>query len=138
MKFYIQIFFLFAFKMTFGQNIPSYEFFKVNSLTGRVVLKTLRSDITNKPIKNCLILELPKYVTFIPPKDTKEDECDCSEITTKEIHIVINHSLIYQGSKYNKLIGKNVTIKAKIDYAPSGHYPLLVNILDDFEYKILQ
>ena len=107
--------------ISYGQNI----------LSGKVILKNLRHPINGTIIKNAMLLKLPQKLKF---KAEMEDEMD---VVTDEIRIygdVIKN--IDPNKKYKALINRQVVITANIVYAPSPYYPVLVNIIEDFKYKI--
>jgi hypothetical protein len=115
-----------------AQNIRTLSFGK-NTLTGTVILKTLIHPIKETPLKNCMVLKLNEKVKF---KATYEGEDD---LITDEIRIYGDEIKgVVPNVKYKNLINKKVIITANIVYAPSGNYPLLANIIEDFTYKINQ
>ncbi|UAY50933.1 hypothetical protein [Ferruginibacter albus] len=117
-----------------GQNLPTYQYGQ-HTLSGKVILKNLRHPITGKTIKNAMLFVLPQSVTFIA--DTTDEFS--SDATTKEIRIYGDvQKNVNPNVKYKSLIGKRVAITADYIYAPSGNYPLEVNVIEDFTYKILQ
>ena len=134
MKNILAAFFLLVSFVSKGQNLSTYQFGQ-HTLTGKVILKNLRHPITDKTIKNAMVFVLPKPVKFVVgPKD--EEGYD---VTTREIRIYGDvEKNVDPNVKYKNLIGKKVAITADYVFAPSGNYPLLVNIIEDFTYKILK
>jgi hypothetical protein len=117
-----------------GQSLQTYEYGK-HTLTGKVILKTLTHPVTGKPIKNAMVLELTKPVKFAPPLTDKDDDT----AITKEIRIYGDVTKnVDPNVTYKKLIGKKVAVTANYVFAPSGNYPLLVNIIEDFSYRIIE
>jgi len=117
-----------------GQNLKSYRYGKI-SLTGKVILKDLRHPVSGKTIKNAMVLLLPQPVKFIPNAGTEEEDT----ATTREIRIYGDVTKNTDPNvKYKAMIGKKVIITANYEFAPSGNYPLLVNIIEDFSYKIIE
>ncbi len=113
-----------------AQNISTVSYGK-NTLSGRVILKTLVHPIKGTLIKNAMILKLNNKIKF---KATEEDEKD---VITDEIRIYGDVTkLVNPNKKYKSLIGKRVTIIGNFVYAPSPYYPLPVNIIEDFIYVI--
>jgi hypothetical protein len=103
-----------------------------NTLIGKVILKDLKHPKTGKTIKNALVFKLPKKVQF------KAKSPDESDTVTDEIRIYGDVNTVKNPSQtYKALINKKVEISANFVFAPSYYYPLLVNIIDDFEYKIV-
>ncbi|MDB5232387.1 MAG: hypothetical protein JWN76_3192 [Chitinophagaceae bacterium] len=132
MKYPAIIFFLFLSFMCSAQNLRTYKYGR-NTLTGKVILKDLKHPVSGKTIKNAMVLILPQPVTFIPAGQ-EEDTA-----TTREIRIYgLLNKFVNPNVKYKKLVGKKVAITANYVFAPSGNYPLLVNIIDDFRYKIIE
>jgi hypothetical protein len=135
---YIILFFcflLFSSDKISAQKIQNLNFSQ-NTLTGKVILKTLLHPIKEIPIKNCLVFKLDKKVKFIAEADSDE-----ADVVTDEIRIYgasntedkyVNPNIIYRN-----LINKRVTINAVIYFAPSGHYPLLANMSEIISYKII-
>lgn len=114
------------------ENIQILPFGK-NTLTGKVILKNFVHPIKQTPILNAMVLKLDKKVKF---KATSEDEND---VITDEIHIygdIQKSPYVDSNIKYKTLINKRLTINANVVYAPSGNYPLLANIIEDFTYKL--
>jgi hypothetical protein len=132
MKYILIISFVFFSLMSVAQNLRTYKYGQ-NTLTGKVTLKDLKHPVSGKIIKNAMVLILPQPVTFIPVSE-EEDTA-----TTKEIRIYGNMTkFVNPNVKYRKLIGKKAAITANYVFAPSGNYPLLVNIIEDFNYKIIE
>lgn len=119
---------------TTDQNLRSYTYGR-HTLIGRVILKNLVHPISGKTIKNAMVFVLPKSVKFISDP-TDEDSGDA---TTKEISIYgdLTEKYVDPNVKYKELIGEKVAITANYVFAPSSNYPLEVNIIEDFTYKIL-
>lgn len=87
--------------------------------------------MTEKPIKNAIVLKLPYLIKFTSTDPYEED------VITDEIRIYGDVSKVTNPNKeYKHLINQQVTITASIVFAPSGNYPLLANIIEDFNYKI--
>ncbi|KAA5534456.1 hypothetical protein F0919_07475 [Taibaiella lutea] len=134
MKYLLITFFLFFSLTSIGQSLRSYNYGKL-SLTGKVVLKDLRHPINGKVIKDAMVLVLPQPVKFIPNPESEEEDT----ATTREIRIYGDiMKNVNPNMKYKAIIGKKVTITANYEFAPSGNYPLLVNIIEDFSYKIIE
>jgi len=107
--------------------------FGKNTLTGTVMLKTLIHPITEKPIKDAIVLKLPYKVKFTATDELADD------VITDEIRIYGDVQKVKDpNTVYKALINKQVEIKANIVYAPSGNYPLLANIIEDFSYTIIK
>lgn len=115
-----------------GQAQKTLQFGK-NTLTGTVILKTLIHPITEKPIKDAMVLKLPYKVKFTATDELADD------VITDEIRIYGDVQKVKDpNTVYKALINKQVEIKANIVYAPSGNYPLLANIIEDFSYTIIK
>ncbi len=113
-----------------GQGIQTLSFGN-NTLSGKVILKTLTHPVKGTAIKNAMVLKLAKKVKFKAVAETDED------VTTDEIRIYGDVTKdVNPNIKYKILINRQVTITANIVYAPSGNYPLLANIIEDFTYKL--
>lgn len=105
-------------------------------LKGKVILKDLIHPVQETVLKNCLVLQLDETKTFELLQYTNTDKV---KITANEIRIYGNlENEEPPEQRFSHLIDKKVIIKAEVEYAPSGNYPLLVNIIDDFEYKIIE
>jgi hypothetical protein len=108
-------------------------FYGQNTLSGKVILKDLKHPKTGKIIKNALVFKLSKKVQF------KTQSTDESDVTTDEIRIYGDVNKVKNPSRtYKALVNKKVEISANFTFAPSSYYPLLVNIIDDFDYKIVK
>lgn len=130
MKHLLILFLVFLSLTSVAQNGRTYKYGR-NTLTGTVMLEDLKHPVTAETIKNAMVLVLPQPVTFIPAEEGDDTA------TTTEIRIYGDvRKLIDPNVKYKKLIGKKVAITANYVFAPSGNYPLLVNIIQDFRYKI--
>ena len=130
----LTVLFVFSSFCSISQNLRTYKYGQ-NTLIGKVFLKTLKNPSNDELIKNALVLVLPKSVTFIP--STKSD--DGNKTTTRFIRIYGDVQKEFNPLiKYKNIIGKKVSITANYIYAPSWHYPLPVNIIEDFNYKILK
>jgi hypothetical protein len=104
-------------------------FYGQNTLSGKVILKDLKHPKTGKTIKNALVFKLSQKVQF------KAQSTDESDVTTDEIRIYGDvHKIKNPSRTYENLVNKKVKITANFTFAPSSYYPLLVNIIDDFEY----
>jgi len=106
-----------------------------NVLTGKVIIKNLVDPrfTDGREFKNQVVLKLPHKVTFI---STGQNEYEGEE-TTDEIQIYGDlTNYVDPKIKYKDLINREVTITANIVFAPSGNYPLLANIIEDFTYEI--
>lgn len=107
--------------------------FGKHTLTGKVILKTLIHPVTEKPIKNAMVLKLPYPIKFTATDLMEED------VITDEIRIYGDVLKVKDpNTTYKALINKEVKITAIIVYAPSGNYPLLANIIDDFSFTIIK
>jgi hypothetical protein len=134
MKYILSVIFVFLSLISVGQNLRTYNYGR-HSLTGKVVLKDLTHPISGKTIKNAMVLVLPQPVKFIPDSSSEEEDT----ATTKEIRIYGDLTKnINPNVKYKAIIGKKVIITADYEFAPSGNYPLLVNIIEDFSYEIIK
>jgi hypothetical protein len=110
-------------------------YFGKNTLTGKVILKNLIHPVNGSVIKNAMVLKLPQKIRIKAGEDSDGEP----DVITDEIEIYGNlDSNTNPNIKYKNLINKNVEITADISFAPSGNYPLLANITEDFEYKILK
>lgn len=128
-------FFLLSIDKINAQKIQNLNFGQ-NTLTGKVILKTLFHPIKETPIKNCLVFKLDKKVKFIAEADSYE-----ADVVTDEISIYgtsnTEGKYVNPNIMYRKLINKRVKIKAEIYFAPSGHYPLLANMNEIIGYKLI-
>jgi hypothetical protein len=102
----------------------------INTLKGKIILKTLIHPLNETDINNCMVLKLDQKVMFNGNTEFGE-----GEVITDEIRIYgVQNSTSKQ---YNSLINKKVIVKANVYYAPSGFYPLLANINELISYKII-
>ena len=116
-----------------GRNLRTYVY-GPRVLTGTVVLKTLKHPVTGKAIKNAMVLVLPEPVRFVPAPSDEEGDT----VVTREIRIYGDVTKnISPNVTYRAAINKKVEINGNYVFAPSGNYPLLVNIIEAFSYKIL-
>lgn len=134
MKLTILICLLLKVSISFGQN-PDSCYYGKQTIIGKVILVDLKNPVTEKPIKNAMVLKLSKPITFIP----RGEDFDESKAKVNMIRIYGCLNCNEKPEiKYKNLINKTVKITADFSYALSGHYPLDVNIVDKFEFKILQ
>ena len=105
---------------------------EVNKIKGKVILQDLVHPVTEEIIKNCLVLKLEKNTKFIGEVDAEGD------VYADVIRIYGDvQNSVPPEKRFAELINKNVILDAKLTYAPSGNYPLLANIVDDFKFKII-
>jgi hypothetical protein len=101
-------------------------------MEGKVILKNLTNPVTEQIIKDCLVLKLKKKIHIWGEVDND------GWIITEEIRIYGNQESNEDlNKKHADIIGKNVLITGKVTYAPSGYYPLLANLIGDFDYEIV-
>jgi hypothetical protein len=108
----------------------------LNTLKGKIILKTLIHPLNETEIKNCMVLKLNQKVMFIGNSEFGEGEAITDEIRIYGVQNSTSNNAT-TNNKYKSLINKQVIVKATVYYAPSGYYPLLANINEFISYKVM-